>query len=58
MVAPRPGGKQVSTSSTSQQKTEPVQGLLIEQEPQRFVQRGHSHQDQHVHASPTAFTRS
>ncbi|KAJ8282174.1 hypothetical protein COCON_G00046930 [Conger conger] len=57
MVAPRPGSKQVSTLPTSQQKTEPAEGLLIEQEQQRFVQRGYG-QHQHVHTSPTAFTRS
>lgn len=59
MVAHRPGSKQVGTLSTSQQKMEPAEDLLIEQEQQRSVPRGHSHQHhQHVHTSPTAFTRS
>ncbi|KAJ8407087.1 hypothetical protein AAFF_G00287630 [Aldrovandia affinis] len=59
MVAPRPGGKQVTAFPPSQQKTEPAQGPTIEQEQQRLAQRGPSHHHHHhVHTSPTAFTRS
>ncbi|KAG7463754.1 hypothetical protein MATL_G00180000 [Megalops atlanticus] len=54
MVAPRPGNK--ATTPPLQQKTEPVQGLTIEQEQERSVQRGLNHHC--TQSSQTAFTRT